>query len=244
MLSLEQQNRLRDRYREIRPGWQPATEVFAMLVRQHLRSDSLVLDLGCGRGGLIEQLDHPLDRVIGMDPDWLSLSQHRLAQAQPPLSRTVGLGHEMPFADNSFDLVLASWVLEHIDDPKADFLEIGRVLAPEGVFIFITPNKQHPLIKFNQLLSARSLSQRILVDRLYGRSSEDTFPVQYKANSSNDLDAIATASGMVIVDFQIIDDPSYLSLSPRLFNLACRIEKRIPAERRIHLVGSMKCISI
>ena len=244
MLSLEQQNELRERYREMRPGWQPATEVYAMMVRQHLRSDSLLLDLGCGRGGLIEQLEHSRAREMGMDPDWLSLSQHRLSQEQPPLPRTVGLGHEMPFADNSFDLVLASWVLEHLDDPASDFLEIGRVLAPEGLFIFITPNKQHPLIKFNQLLSARSLSQRILVDRLYGRSSEDTFPVQYKANSSNDLNALATASGMVIIDLEIIDDPSYLSLSPRLFNLACHIEKRLPIERRIHLVGSMKCISI
>ncbi len=244
MLSLEQQNRLRDRYREIRPGWQPATEVYAMMVRQHLRSDSLVLDLGCGRGGLIEQLEHPRARVMGLDPDWLSLSQHRLAQEQPPLPRTVGFGHKLPFADNSIDLVLASWVLEHLDDPESDFHEIGRVLDPKGVFIFITPNKQHPLIKFNQLLSARSLSQRILVDRLYGRSSEDTFPVQYKANSSNDLITLATASGLVVVDLEIIDDPSYLSLSPRMFNLACLIEKRLPIESRIHLVGIMRCISI
>jgi len=243
MLSLEEQNRLRDRYREIRPGWQPATEVYSTMVMQYLRSDSLVLDLGCGRGGLIEQLEHPLAQVMGMDPDWLSLSQHRLAFEQPPMPRTVGFSHKMPFADNSFNLVLASWVLEHLDNPEADFLEIGRVLAPEGVFIFITPNKQHPLIKLNQLLSARSVSQRILVDRLYGRSSEDTFPVQYKVNSSNDLSALAAASEMAIVDIRIIDDPSYLSLSPRLFNLASRIEKRLPAERRIHLVGIMKCIS-
>jgi SAM-dependent methyltransferase len=243
MLSLEQQNRLRDRYREIRPGWQPATEVYSMLAKQYLRSDSFVLDLGCGRGGLIEQLEHPLAQVMGMDPDWLSLSQHRLAFEKPPMPRTVGLSRKMPFADNSFNLVLASWVLEHLDNPEADFLEISRVLAPEGVFIFITPNRQHPLIKLNLLLSAGSVSQRILVDRLYGRSSEDTFPVQYKANSSNDLYNLATASEMAIVDLRIIDDPSYLSLSPRLFNLACRIEKRLPAERRIHLVGIMKCIS-
>ena len=71
MLTLDRQNALREAYRIMRPGWQPATERFAALVRTHLSPDSRILDLGCGRGGLVEQLNHPLAQIVGIDPDWL-----------------------------------------------------------------------------------------------------------------------------------------------------------------------------
>ncbi|MEM9773061.1 MAG: hypothetical protein AAF902_00670 [Chloroflexota bacterium] len=56
MLSLDKQNELREEYRQLRPDWRPATELYADLVRSHLTPTSELLDLGCGRGGLIEQL--------------------------------------------------------------------------------------------------------------------------------------------------------------------------------------------
>ena len=65
MLSLDRQNKLREQYRQMHPTWRPATEVFADLVRAQLRPESRVLDVGCGRGGLVEQLEHPLPQVVG-----------------------------------------------------------------------------------------------------------------------------------------------------------------------------------
>ncbi|MFW6098202.1 MAG: methionine biosynthesis protein MetW, partial [Chloroflexota bacterium] len=78
MLPLDRQNTLREQYRRRHPQWRPATEVYAELVRQNLRPDSRVLDLGCGRGGLVEQLEHPLRLIAGVDPDHRSLREHRL----------------------------------------------------------------------------------------------------------------------------------------------------------------------
>ena len=78
MLSLDKQNAWREQYRASHPGWQPATELYANLVRQQLTPAARVLDIGCGRGGLVEQLGHPLAQVVGIDPDWLSLREHRL----------------------------------------------------------------------------------------------------------------------------------------------------------------------
>ncbi len=46
----------------------------------------------------------------------------------------------LPFADNSFDYVIMSEVLEHIPDRAAALGEIARVLAPDGIFIVTTPN--------------------------------------------------------------------------------------------------------
>ncbi len=45
----------------------------------------------------------------------------------------------LPFADNSFDLVYASHVLEHVDDDHAALREIRRILSPEGVAILPVP---------------------------------------------------------------------------------------------------------
>ena len=237
MLSLDRQNELREAYRRGHPGWQPATEVYAGWVRTNLRPKSRVLDLGCGRGGLDEQLDHPLDQITGLDPDILSLLEHRLAGVEPPIARVNGASREPPFADGSFDLVFASWVLEHLSDPAIDFNQIGRVLRPGGVFIFITPNKRHPLIGFNRLAGRIGGLQDRLVERFYGRAAADTYPAYYRANDPATIDRLAQDAGLELVEIKAIPDPTYLAFRPALFRLANLLEERLPAGRAIHLVG-------
>ena len=237
MLSLERQNELREAYRLANPGWRPATEVYADLVRSHLRPDSQVLDLGCGRGGLVEQLDHPLELISGLDPDLSSLREHRLAGAQPPMARVNGLSRRPPFADASFDVIFAGWVLEHMAEPLVDFCEIGRILRPGGVFVFITPNKGHPLIGLNRLTGRIGGVQQRLVERLYGRAAADTYPAYYRANSQTQIDLLTRRADMELVTIEAIPDPTYLAFRPGLFRMASEIEKRLPAGRAIHLAG-------
>lgn len=242
MLSLDKQNELRDRYRAICPGWMPATELYAAMVRHHLGPDSWLLDLGCGRGGLVEQLDHPHKYVVGVDPDLDSLRQHRLAGDPSPMPRTAAVSRHLPFADRTFDLVFASWVLEHMAQPVEEFREIGRVLRPEGRFIFITPNRRHPLSALNHLFGRMAGLQERLVDRLYGRVSGDTFPAHYRANTATTLARLAQAAGMVVEEVMTVPDPTYLAFTPTLFLLAVRLEAILPANRHIHLVGRMRRI--
>ena len=239
MLSLDRQNQLRERFRAEHPGWRPATEVYADFVRDYLRPESIVLDLGCGRGGLVEQLDHPLRQVVGLDPDWLSLKEHRLASHQPPFPRTAGVSRYLPFAGSSFDLVFASWLLEHLEQPAADFSEISRVLRPGGVLIFITPNRRHPLSGLNLTLSRFDSLQDRFVPRIYGRSPADAFPAYYRANTEADLGHLAQQSKMRLVELEAIPDPTYLSFRNPLYRLSCWFENLLPADRSIHLVGIM-----
>ncbi len=81
-LSLDRQNAYRKRYARAHPGWRPATERYEMLIRAHLRPGMTVLDLGCGRGGVLEQLGAAVERPIGLDPDFASLREHRLPDLQ------------------------------------------------------------------------------------------------------------------------------------------------------------------
>jgi len=237
MLSLDRQNQLRQRYRELNPHWRPATEIFADLVRQQLESGDLILDLGCGRGGLLEQLGHPLECCIGLDPDFKSLREHRLAMEDPPLARVTAHSQAMPFVNQKFRLIFAAWVLEHLADPFVDWKEVGRVLQPGGLFVFITPNRRHPVSRLNLFLGRMKRVQGWLVNRLYGRREVDTFPTYYRSNSTDELYNLAGVSGMKITRLDTIPDPTYLAFSNPLFKLSGWLESRLSADRHIHLVG-------
>ncbi len=234
MITLDRQNTLREQYRQQRPGWRPATEVYADLVRAHLGPESRVLDVGCGRGGLVEQLAHPLAQMVGVDPDWLSLKEHRL-----DMPRAAAISHALPFAPHSFDLVFASWVLEHLARPQADLAEMARVLKPGGVFVFITPNRRHPLVGMNRWLARFARLQDKLVETLYGRAAADTFPAFYRANTQADLHHLAQQNGLTLTTLHPIADPTYLAFTPALFRLMAWFEGRLSPTRHIHFVGLM-----
>lgn len=235
MLSLERQNELRASYRARHPGWAPATEVYAGLVRQYLPADGRLLDLGCGRGGLVEQLEHPLARMVGIDPDWHSLREHRLA-----LPRAAGLSGALPLAGGRFDVVAASWVWEHLAAPEKDFAEVARVLAPGGVSVFITPNARHPLVALNRVVGRLGRVQAAVVRRLYGRAGADTFPAYYRANDAARLQRLAAGAGLTLAAVTAVADPTYLAFAAPLVGMAERFERRLPPDRAIHLVGVLR----
>ncbi len=239
MLSLDKQNQLREQYRLINPGWEPATETYAALVRAHIQPNSRLLDLGCGRGGLIEQLVEThgaqiVAQTIGLDPDWESIRTHRLN-----LPAAVGFSHRLPYASNSFDVVFCSWLLEHLETPEQDLNEIGRVLKPGGVFIFITPNKRHPIAWLNQAIGRFSAVQDWLVERLYGRVAADTFPTWYRANSQAQLTRL-DPSALKVEQLMCVPDPTYLAFHPLIFRFMCWFETALPPANRLHLVGVMR----
>lgn len=235
MLSLDQQNRYRQLYRAQQPGWQPATELFAAAVAERSSLTSRVLDLGCGRGGLVEQLE-PRPHVIGIDPDIASLATHRL----PDLPRAAAYSHALPFEGSVFDLVYATWLLEHLDFPERTLAEVGRVLRPGGAFVFITPNARHPLSAVNRTLGQLGRWQQALVNRAYGRAGGDTFPTRYLANTPDDLRTLAVAAGLSVTRLTAVADPTYLAFTPALFRMMAEVEAHLPADRGIHLVGVME----
>jgi ubiquinone/menaquinone biosynthesis C-methylase UbiE len=152
VLSLDLQNSYRARYRKLRPGWQPSGDVLESLVRSHLTPESRVLDLGCGRGGVVELFWREVGLAAGVDADAASLAEHR-ASGMPLVQAR---GERLPFVDESFDLIVCLWVLEHLRAPDEVFREVRRVLRPGGHFIFLTPNLRHPLLRANRISSSGS----------------------------------------------------------------------------------------
>jgi len=232
MLELERQNAYRQRYREMKPGWMPATEVYEAAIRRYLAPGMRLLDAGCGRGGIVEQLDGGGYWVAGLDPDLISLREHRLG-----IDRVAAWLGRTPFTRNSFDLVIGSWILEHLDHPESVLKEIVRILKPQGHFIVLTPNGAHPVSIANRMLAWAKPIQARLVPKLYGRSEQDTFPVKYRANTRRQLEQLSRVAGMQLEFFWSVPDPTYLAFNDWLFNQSCRLESRLPESSRIHIVA-------
>ena len=106
-----------------------------------LKSTTRVLDVGCGAGFLSNELAKVGLQVTGVDLSEESLkvaAQHD--QTCSVCYRTAD-AYQLPFTDQSFDVVTAMDFLEHVEDPKAVIKEFSRVLKPNGLFIFHTFNR-------------------------------------------------------------------------------------------------------
>ena len=111
-----------------------------------------VLELGCGRGGELLELQRRGARVVGLE-----LTPQRLAAARgnlPDAGLVVGDAERPPFRDGVFDAVIANSVLLHLDRPRA-LAEVSRLLAPGGRAVFLEPTDGHPLLRLYRLLRPR-----------------------------------------------------------------------------------------
>jgi ubiquinone/menaquinone biosynthesis C-methylase UbiE len=235
LLPLTLQNAYRSRYRAMRPEWRSSGDQLEALVRSKVTPDSRVLDLGCGRGGVVELFWRDVKLAAGLDPDSPSLSEHRA----PGLPVIRGVGERLPFAGSSFDVIVCVWVLEHLKDPETMLREVRRVLRPGGHFIFLTPNLRNPLMLLNRLGKALPRLQRRIVPKLYGREEADTFPVQYRANTVRALREQACACGLEVAELRVVPDPTYLALNGFMFRASVLSERLMPKSWGVHLLGDL-----
>lgn len=99
-----------------------------------LKPGARVLDAGCGTGALSRQM---LTVCPAIDLTMLDLSGEMLARTGDlPGTRLQGSVLGLPFADDSFDIVVSAWVIETVPDPLTAVTELLRVLAPDGLVVY------------------------------------------------------------------------------------------------------------
>jgi len=96
--------------------------------------DLRVLDVGCGAGNMAHHLAH-YGRVVGVDlhPKPLEIARQRGLQAE------LGSADDLPFDDQTFDLVTLLDVVEHVPNEHGVFGECQRVLKPGGKLMVTVP---------------------------------------------------------------------------------------------------------
>lgn len=106
------------------------------------------LDVGCGGGILAEEFAAAGFSVTGLDPSENSIKTAKKHAIQNGLNihYETGTAENMPYPDNSFDVVYCCDVLEHVRDLNKAISEISRVLKSGGMFFFDTINRT-PLSK-------------------------------------------------------------------------------------------------
>jgi len=117
--------------------WRTAENSAAYLL-PHLKSGATLLDIGCGPGTITAEFAALVTpgRVTALEVTEPALDLARAEIARRGLETVdfaVGDVHALDFADDSFDVVHAHQVLQHVGDPVAALREMRRVTRPGGI---------------------------------------------------------------------------------------------------------------
>lgn len=111
--------------------------IFDNLIKPEELRDTNLLDAGCGTGWFSKKASELGANVTSMD---LGENLLNLVKEKCDSERIVGSVLEIPFEDNSFDVVINTEVIEHTPDPEKAVAELSRVLKPGGLLILTVPN--------------------------------------------------------------------------------------------------------
>ncbi|HEV2581966.1 MAG TPA: class I SAM-dependent methyltransferase [Ktedonobacteraceae bacterium] len=117
-----------------------------------MHPDSLMLDFGCGEGGIVYQLRKQGLKAFGVDivNDYAWVQQRcldeGLAQEGEDTFRLIDVeNYRIPFDDNTFDVIFSDQVFEHVQNYPQALSEIKRVLKPGGSSLHIIPSRYRPV---------------------------------------------------------------------------------------------------
>ncbi len=129
-------------------------------------------------------------------------------------------GYQLPFGDGAFTLVTANMVLEHLAHPLDFFREVSRVLAPGGRFVFVTPNRWHPVVLTASVVLHPAVRQAF-ARSLEGRDSQHIFPTWYRANTKTALRRVAQGSGLVVEMHEVFQSIPFIQRPLMLTAVEC-----------------------
>ena len=111
----------------------PAFLVTYLKYKLNLIEQKKLLDLGCGRGDFLQCFWILNFRAEGFDREELLYFKH--------IPFTQGdFNKDLPYEDNTFDIIFCKSVIEHTHTPEHIFSEAYRILKPNGLFIVMTPD--------------------------------------------------------------------------------------------------------
>jgi ubiquinone/menaquinone biosynthesis C-methylase UbiE len=202
------------------------------------------LDAGCGHQVFGDWMTKEQAEVIassaqvfGIDADWPSLKQHTAV-----LNKAASHLSPLPFRSESFDVISANMVVEHLYAPEHELREIHRVLRPNGVFVFHTTNRKAFTIRVAAHVPDRLKTK--LIWFLERRREADVYPTHYRINTPSMIRKLAAKTNFSVEDIrQVSTSASTVMLGPvawfELLYLRC-LEQPKFAHLRSNLVVTLR----
>ena len=200
--------------RRVVPGLRPSQYEFAETLTSTLRDRPTWLDVGCGRRPLPDWVPGHLERgilervgrAVGTDLDLASLRDNSTLKEKVQSSADA-----LPFGAQSFDVVSANMVMEHVDRPAIVLRELKRVLRPGGALVFHTPNRRYWAIAIAHVVPDGI--KTLLANLLEGRASQDVFPTHYRFNDKDEIERLARAEGFEIERLDTVSSSAVLAVT-------------------------------
>jgi len=179
----------------------PARSAPWALDLEPLRVDERVLDVGCGNGLYLDELERRghVGNLCGID---LSGGMLAAARSRSAAAVLVGDAQALPFARESFDRVLAMHMLYHVPDRALAIAEIARVLRPGGKALVMTNSVRH-LEELNALLDVAGGDRPFA--RAYTRFSAESGGAELQSHFGSVVRHDAHAE-LVVTDAQAVVD--------------------------------------
>lgn len=123
----------------------------------------VVFDLACGDGAMLQRLQRPGRRQVGLDrsPEELAAARARLG---PEATLVLGMAQELPFEDGSFDAATCHMAFMFFEEPSVVVGELRRVLKPQASFAAVLgrPSPRDPFASdfMNALREAEALDEQ------------------------------------------------------------------------------------
>jgi ubiquinone/menaquinone biosynthesis C-methylase UbiE len=121
--------------------WQRRVKMLCSVIN----NNDVVLEVGCGTGYFTKELVKTKALITAIDISTDLINEAINTIKEPNVNFLIENAYQMTFTDNSFDRVVGSSVLHHLDVDKA-IAEIYRVLKPGGKISFTEPNMMNPQI--------------------------------------------------------------------------------------------------
>ncbi len=216
-------------------GWHstPDDSYFKHFAAQTIRRmppKAKVLDVGCG---------------VRLHPDYSSIRERASAYwgcdvdpeagTNPALDSFVaGDFVRAPLPLSHFDLIIATYVLEHLEDPSEFFQKARYALRSPGVFAFLTPNRRHPFCTCARVVERLGIKR--LTHQAYGHTEDGSdrvneYPAYYRANTVSQIALLAEQSGFKTATFNLVA-AEWKYYFPYGLRFVTRIYDKLIAERR------------
>ncbi len=114
-------------------------------IGEHCESGQTILDFGCGAGNLVEAFQHAGWNAFGCDLAFKEGPHVDRLSSLGAIRRIDPENYQLPFEDNTFDLVVSDQVFEHVQNYDSAISEIVRVLKPDGATLHVFPPRYKPI---------------------------------------------------------------------------------------------------